>query len=907
MIATAFREGQRVFAPAEPHLGLGLVGEGSGRRFTVVFPKAQESRTYSQDTEALVRFRAKVGDRITDSVGAEHTVLEVVERGDQLVYKTVEGRKVPEAELDHHLGQPDPFAELAQGRPGAAADFARRLRAHKLKALGRAQPHRGLGSARVELLPHQLYVTERVAKMWRPRALLADEVGLGKTVEAGLVAVRMAALGRVSSLAVVAPRPLVGQWLAEFYRRFARPLTLFDPEEVDELPEDMLLAADDLEFLPADFSRELLIVDEAHHYADDEVLKILAERSRAVLLLSATPSLGGQDRLFGLLHLLDPLRYPDRDSLAETGHRWAEVAELARDVEAGAPSEVVVERLARLYPEDDDLLKLAAESDYEELLDRLVDRHGLGRSLLRNRRRRLHGLFPGRKVVPHRLPADQKLEAFVVEFLKARAAGAEKTLVMVESPEEVARWARLMQKRSKLAVARFDETMSLLERDRQAAWFNRTGNNPVEGEGADVLVCSEIGGEGRNFQVAHHLLLLDLPAHPDRLEQRIGRLDRIGQTHLVEVHVPLPAADKAIAVRYDWLDLGLDAFRRPLTEGQRAYDAFAAQLSDWESRGPGSEFAGWCQAVRQAVDKQQAEAEANIDPLVDRMSFREDEALKLRDQAEAEQHDMAQRLETEIVDLLDSLGVMMEPRGELNTFVIKPSDMMFIDALPGMPPDGCSVTFDRATANAREDLDFLHFEHRLVQGTLDLILDEGVGRATAARWRGAPRTTIAFQFLLLWEADAPAHLGIDRFLPAQALIMTGDMAGGVAVGNALPSGGEIPEEGLERLGADVVETLLARTVDLRPKLLEKAHATLAGVTEKLLAEARRKSHAFFDAEKARLEHLHQTEEGGAGDLLYASAFQSLERFRVDCEEILRRAEWRFDAVRVVLCQEGPPA
>ena len=127
------------------------------------------------------------------------------------------------------------------------------------------------------------------------------------------------------------------------------------------------------------------------------------------------------------------------------------------------------------------------------------------------------------------------------------------------------------------------------------------------------------------------------------------------------------------------------------------------------------------------------------------------------------------------------------------------------------------------------------------------------------------------------------------------------------MGNALPSGGEIPEEGLERLGADVVETLLARTVDLRPKLLEKAHSTLAGVTEKLLAEARRKSHAFFDAEKARLEHLHQTEEGGAGDLIYASAFQSLEKFRVDCEEILRRAEWRFDAVRVVLCQEGPPA
>lgn len=904
MIATVFRQGQRVFAPAEPHLGLGLVGEESGRRFTVTFPKAQETRIYSQDTEALMRFRAKPGDQVLDRAGGEHQIAEVRESGELLLYRTSSGHELPEAELHHDLGQPDPFEALALGRPGSPADFARRLRAHKLKALGRAQPHRGLGSARVELLPHQLYVTERVARMWRPRALLADEVGLGKTVEAGLVAVRMAALGRVESIAVVTPRPLVGQWLAEFYRRFARPLTMFDPEDMEDLPEDMLLAADDLEFLPANFSRQLLIVDEAHHYAGDQVLKILAERSRAVLLLSATPSLGGQDRLFDLLHLLDPLRYPDRDSLAETGHRWLEVAELAREVEGGAPPQAVSERLSRLYPDDDDLLRLAAESDYEELLDRLVDRHGLGRSLLRNRRRRLHGLFPGRKVVPHRLGPELKLELFVAEFLKAKAEDGEKTLVMVESPEAVARWARILQRRSSLAVARFDETMSLLERDRQAAWFNRVGSHPIEGEGADVLICSEIGGEGRNFQVAHHLLLLDLPAHPDRLEQRIGRLDRIGQTRLVEVHVPMARGDKATAVRYQWLERGLDAFRRPLTEGQRAYDAFAAELAQWESRGPGKEFDAWCESVRQTVEHQQAEAEAAIDPLVDRMSFREEEANRLREQTQSEQGEMAQRLEAELGDLLDSLGVLMESRGEPDTWVIKPSDMMFVEALPGMPTEGCSVTFDRDKANKREDLEFLHFEHRLVQGTLDLILDEGVGRATAARWRGAPRTTIAFQFLLLWEADAPPHLGIDRFLPAQALIMTGDMSGAVAVGSTLPGGGEVPEDGLERLGSEIVDTLLARTVELRPSLLEKAHQTLASVTDKLLAEARRKAGGFFEAEKARLQHLHHTDESAEGDRIYEQAYRDLEHFRVECEAILARADWRFDAVRLILCQEA---
>ncbi len=904
MSTSVFFEGQRVFAPAEPHLGLGQVGRREGRRFNVSFPKAHEMRTYSQDTEALVRFRAKAGDRVSVGGGKECLIEAVVERGDLVVYQSSEGAIIEESELDFDLAQPDPFAELALGRAGSPAAFSCRLRAHRLKAKGRSQPQRGLGAARVELLPHQLYVTERVSRMWRPRALLADEVGLGKTVEAGLVAVRMAALGRVSSMAVVAPRPLVGQWLAEFYRRFARPLTLFDPEEIEDLPLDMLIAADDLEFLPADFARDLLIVDEAHHYSGDQVLKILTERSRAVLLLSATPSLGGQDRLFGLLHLLDPLRYPDPTSLAETGHRWSQVAELARLAESGTDTKAVLAHLKELYPEEEDLFSLAKDGQHEELLERLVDRHGLGRSLLRNRRRRLHGLFPGRRVVPHRLEAGQTLERFVVEFLKERGAQGEKTLLMVASPESVARWARGIQKRSKLLVARFDETMSLIERDRQAAWFNRPQNDAVEGPGADVLVCSEIGGEGRNFQVAHHLLLLDLPAHPDRLEQRIGRLDRIGQTKVVQVHVPIPAGDIAISARFAWLDQGLDAFRRPLTEGQRAYDRFSQALDGWEAAKSLDGFEAWCAEVREEVDRQQAEAEAAVDPLVDRMSFREDDANELREKVKLEHQEMSSLLESELVDLLDSLGVVMEPRGEENIFVIKPGDMMFIEALPGMPPDGLSATFDRGTANTREDLEFLHFEHRLVQGTLDLILDEGVGRATAARWRGAPKTTICFQLLLHWEADAPAHLGIDRFLPAQALIMTGDMSGAMAVGNALPGGGEVPKE-LDRLGPEVVETLLARTVDLRPQLLEKAQQTLQSVSEKLLGEARRKAQAFFEAETARLEHLHRTDDiGGEQAAIYTVALSNLSNFQKECEEILARTEWRFDAVRLILCQEA---
>jgi len=77
----------------------------------------------------------------------------------------------------------------------------------------------------------------------------------------------------------------------------------------------------------------------------------------------------------------------------------------------------------------------------------------------------------------------------------------------------------------------FHEGLTLVQRDRNAAWF-------AEPDGARLLICSEIGSEGRNFQFAHHLVLFDLPLNPELLEQRIGRLDRIGQTEDIQIHVP---------------------------------------------------------------------------------------------------------------------------------------------------------------------------------------------------------------------------------------------------------------------------------------------------------------------------------------------------------------------------------
>ena len=104
--------------------------------------------------------------------------------------------------------------------------------------------------------------------------------------------------------------------------------------------------------------------------------------------------------------------------------------------------------------------------------------------------------------------------------------------------------------------AAFHENLTMATRDKNAAYF-------AQPDGARMLICSEIGSEGRNFQFAHHLVLFDLPLDPSVLEQRIGRLDRIGQKTDIHIHVPF-VQGTAHEVLYRWYEEGMDAFRHPV-------------------------------------------------------------------------------------------------------------------------------------------------------------------------------------------------------------------------------------------------------------------------------------------------------------------------------------------------------
>src|SRR5512134_2918057 len=204
-------------------------------------------------------------------------------------------------------GAGGPLDALASGDAGPASAFALRTRVVRLEALRRADSLGALLSSRVHVLPHQVGAAGRILSDRMPRFVLADEVGLGKTVEAGLVFAGLRQLGIAERVLVVVPEHLAFQWLAELFHKFNALFTLLSPERVADLggPREALarsplaivsfehlLASPDLARAAAEAAPDLLIVDEAHHLEEDALHEAIAPVARAafgLLLLTATP------------------------------------------------------------------------------------------------------------------------------------------------------------------------------------------------------------------------------------------------------------------------------------------------------------------------------------------------------------------------------------------------------------------------------------------------------------------------------------------------------------------------------------------------------------------------------------------------------------------------------------------
>ena len=299
-----FTPGQRWISDGETELGLGTILSVDARSVTVLFTASQETRTYSARQAPLTRVIFAAGDRIVDAEGHTLTVSDVEIDAGCIVYHGHDEQgapaTLPEARLSDSMRFHQAQDRLLTGQVDRNDWFELRYRSlHHHQRLSRS-PALGLAGPRIDLIAHQLYIADEVSRRHAPRVLLADEVGLGKTIEAGLILHRLLLTGRASRALILVPPSLTHQWLIELLRRFSISVTLLDEAQSEAWGDDnpfdsgqCILASQAWLFANPQRQRQaeasqwdLMIVDEAHHLG--------RARSTASRLMDAPPVATGK-------------------------------------------------------------------------------------------------------------------------------------------------------------------------------------------------------------------------------------------------------------------------------------------------------------------------------------------------------------------------------------------------------------------------------------------------------------------------------------------------------------------------------------------------------------------------------------------------------------------------------------
>ena len=975
MSKAQFVIGQRWISEAEVDLGLGIVLDVANRRLTLSFPAAGERRTYALDNAPVSRVKYEVGEKVRHQDGTRIKITKVIEQAGCLLYtgltKDNEEIAIPEFELDSFVQFSTPRERLFAGQIDRHEHFFLRYQTLHFQHQHRQANYFGLAGPRVQLLPHQLYIASEVAQRHAPRVLLADEVGLGKTIEAGLVLHQQLLSGRAQRALIVVPASLQHQWLVEMLRRFNLAFTLLDEarcnalvgldsqEEsvdfVDDFDDDFERNANSdnpfesaqlvlcsLDFLTDNPQRyrqaqaagwDLLLVDEAHHlkWSQDNVstayacIEGLAKVAKGLLLLTATPEQLGLESHFARLRLLDPDRYYDLEKFKAEQQPYQPLNQLVQSllqlVEQGAKnfSAALVEQLAQYLPASS-LAQLQQQLTQDSLaaavdtaIDYLLDRHGTGRVLFRNTRNSVSG-FPERQLHTYPLPLAEQAEIFCAQslLLQIRAetfwqtqTGADwwlqdarvawlaewlkqhrrqKVLVICAHADTAQALEEYLRLRKGVLTCVFHEYMSLIERDRAAAYFA-----DLE-EGAQVLVCSEIGSEGRNFQFAQDLVLFDLPLNPDLLEQRIGRLDRIGQTATVNIHVPFYVGS-AQQKLLDWYHQGLNAFEKTCAIGQAVYSQFAEQLLPALVANNEQEF-----------NQLLAQSRAYADALVLQLQQGRDRLLELNSckpaQAQAlvsalAENDQSQTLANYMESVFDCFGIDSERHSE-HSLVLHPSDHMRVEQFPGLPESGLTITYQRQQALSREDMQFLTWEHPLVRGAQDLIALSEFGNTAFCTLKLPPLKpgNLLLEALFVLHCPAPAELQLFRFIPQSIMrVLLDDKGKDLSAVLNVAQLSRLVQKVPRNNAQELVRHARPQLTEMVQKAEQITQANQAGLIEQAKAAVA----AQLGAEIDRLQALAQVNPN-----VRQEEIQYLQERLAASQHFLGLAKVRLDSLRVVM-------
>ena len=460
----------------------------------------------------------------------------------------------------------EPFAHLLsriEGLEPAAEPSARLVRAAvKVRARPSFETFVSLGHLRFEPFDYQLQAAEAVLRRMRGRAIMADEVGLGKTIEAGLVLSELRLRGLARRVLVVCPAGLVAQWREELERKFSLACQVLDAGAGDGGPELPVGIAS----LPSARRSplrdrlvgqewDLVIVDEAHRVRNPSTASarlVRDLRTRHLLLLTATPVENRLSDLFNLASLVAPgllgtakgfrARHGG-DAVAAPRELAALRARMAEVMVRHRRSQVALMLPRRLA----ETLVVRPGEEERELYAAVAGRvreEGAGarpaQAMALRAALRLAGSSPAalagvagtlrwddvaERASAIRRPAKADALVEVLGRLGAGAPGGEKAIVFTAFRRTQDALAAVLEGAG-VAFATYHGGLSRKEKEAAIGAF---------GDGASVLLSTEAAGEGRNLQFCHQMVNFDLPWNPMEIEQRLGRLHRIGQEHEVLV------------------------------------------------------------------------------------------------------------------------------------------------------------------------------------------------------------------------------------------------------------------------------------------------------------------------------------------------------------------------------------
>ena len=752
LVRSSWHTGDYLTHRFNPELGIGRVKSLEPRSLLVEFPRAGKTLRLAAGTDALIAVDLSPGRpvRIIET-REETTVAARLEDGTvQLANgRTLSSHALWPLELEGAL-----LERLALGHLDDLEDFVIRLDILHLLTLREAD---GLGTflgGRVRLFPHQLHVAERATASDPVRWLLADEVGLGKTIEAALILNRLVHAGKIDRCLVVVPETLTVQWLGELWRKYHQVFTLLDAQRLADVARDfgpdfnpfevhrrvvisvdMLIERPQLTDHAVRAGIDLLVVDEAQrlrrppgHPGDPgwRAVAPIAALGRHVLLLSATPLEDDAHGFFRMLQLLRPEEFPEDVSIESRLARSTPLppcTSSTRRVDIGGLPPRIGNPIAIDRPSKWQLREVV-----ETAVRSMPAPHAVARRQKIDRVRRALAsgaalaavLGPDDRALRQQADAmdagDPRLEWLLSQAPRWRNA-RDKTLVFVAHRETLEMLRTALSHRAQLATGVFHEDLSPAQRDIEVARFR-------EPEGPSLLISTESGGEGRNFEFCHRLVLFDLPWKPSVVEQRIGRLDRIGRRIPVDiVYFRPPTGIGADVVRL-FETLGL--FREPLAglEPQLAHvegalEEIALDPAASLSADRFDELVGEADAARTRI-REAAYQVLHRDP------YRADMAAGILARVPVELDALNEEV---VVTACARLGFTIErPRGH-RIFAIEIGSGALVDGLPGVPGGTSYVgTFDREEAVEKETIDFFASGHPLVEGIFAHYDESAVGR-----------------------------------------------------------------------------------------------------------------------------------------------------------------------------------